>query len=622
MAKTVGDFVLQRLGTWGVKRIFGYPGDGINGIVSALGRTDEFEFVQVRHEEEAAFMASGHAKLTGEVGVCLATSGPGAIHLLNGLYDAKLDRKPVVAIIGQQARASLGGHFQQEVDLLSLFKDVAGDFVQVCTAPEQARHLIDRAFRIAKSQRTVTAVIFPNDIQEAAAIEIPAHAHGTIHTGTDFSQPKVLPTETDLRRAANILNAGKRVAILIGAGAWNAPDEVLAITEKLQAGFAKALLGKAVLPDNLPYSTGQIGLLGTTASYAMMRDCDTLLMVGSTFPYSEFLPKEGQAKAVQIDIDPTILSLRYPMDVALVGDAATTLGALLPLLESKPRGEWRDAIERNVKEMWEEEDAKSHLSSAFLNPELPFWEFSNVCPDDAIIAVDTGMSTTFFARAVKMRRGIKTAISGTLATMGPAVSYALAAKFAFPDRPAFAFVGDGAMQMLGMNAAVTASKYWKKWRDPRLIIAVLNNRDLNMVSWELRGLGGSPKVTETQDLPDLDYARYAELLGLRGLTASKPQEVIEAWREALAADRPVIIDFKVDPNVVALPPHITFEQTKNFFLAMARGDTDRNAIISQLTKLMTAQVESVDGRTSCSGNSSFRQNATLSCFLPFRDFRI
>jgi len=588
MAKTVGDFLFERLRLWNVERVFGYPGDGINGIVTALGRAgDEIEFVQVRHEEEAAFMASGHAKLTGEVGVCLATSGPGAIHLLNGLYDAKLDRKPVVAIVGQQARASLGGHFQQEVDLLSLFKDVASDYVQVCTAPEQARHLIDRAMRIAKSQRTVTAVIFPNDVQEADAVA-PGHEHGTIHTGADFSQPRVIPNDADLARAAAVLNAGKRVAMLVGAGAWNAENEVVAVAETLQAGFAKALLGKAVLPDDLPYSTGQIGLLGTTASWKLMKECDTLLMIGSTFPYSEFLPKEGQAKAVQIDIDPTMLSLRYPADVALVGDAAETLRALLPLLERKRDGSWRETVESHVKTMWEEEGAKAHLSADPLNPELPFWEFSKHVPDNAVITADTGMSTTFFARAVKMRRGMKTAISGTLATMGPAVSYALAAKFAFPDRPAFAFVGDGAMQMLGSNGLVTAAKYYKRWSDPRLIVLVLNNRDLNMVSWELRSLGGSPKVFATQDVPDVDYAAQAEILGLRGLTMAGPADVPRVWAEALASDRPVVIDAKVDPNVVALPPHVTFEQTKNFFLAMAKGDSDRSAILTQLSRQWAA----------------------------------
>jgi len=587
MAKTVGDFVLERLAAWGVRRVFGYPGDGINGITAALGRQDKVEFIQVRHEEEAAFMASGHAKLTDEVGVCLATSGPGAIHLLNGLYDAKLDRKPVVAIVGQSTRMAIGGHFQQEVDLLSLFKDVAGDFVQVCTMPQQARHLLDRALRIAKAQRTVTAVIFPNDVQELHAAE-PTDGHGSIHTGTDFRRPMVVPDSNDIGRAAEILNKGRKVAMLIGAGAWNAADEVTAVADRLQAGIAKALLAKAVLSDDLPFSTGQIGLLGTKPSWELMRQCDTLLMIGSTFPYSEFLPQEGQAKCVQIDIDPTMLSLRYPADVALVGDAGETLRALLPRLDQKKRDAWRQTIEENVAAMWEEEGRKAHLDGKPLNPELFFWELSERLPENAIIAADTGMSTTFFARAVKLKRGMKTAISGTLATMGPAVSFALAAKFAFPDRPAIAFVGDGAMQMLGINGLISAAKYYRRWTDPRLIIAVLNNRDLNMVSWELRALGGSPKVEETQDLPDIDYAAQGELLGLKGLTVARPEDVGQVWNEAFAADRPVVIDVKADPNVIALPPHASFEQTKNLFLALARGDRDRGAVLNDLFKQLAA----------------------------------
>lgn len=587
MSKTVGDFVFERLVQWGVERVFGYPGDGINGITTALGRQDKVDFIQVRHEEEAAFMASGHAKLTGEVGVCLATSGPGAIHLLNGLYDAKLDRRPVVALVGQSARMALGGHFQQEVDLLSLFKDVAGDFVQVCTTPKQARHLIDRAFRIAKAQRTVTAIIFPNDVQEMPAQE-PGHVHATIHTGWDFRNPVVMPEQGDLELAAEILNRGEKVAMLIGSGAWNAADEVVAAAERLQAGIAKALLGKAVLDDDLVFSTGQIGLLGTKPSWEMMKACDTLLMVGTTFPYGEFLPKEGQAKCVQIDLDPTMLSLRYPADVALTGDAAVTLKALLPLLLQKARGGWREQIEKNVAGMWKEEERKAHIAAKPLNPERFFWDLTSRLPDNAVFTVDTGMSATFFARAVKVRRGMKTAISGILATMGPAVSFALASKFAFPDRPAIAFVGDGAMQMLGMNGLITAAKYYKRWSDPRLIVAVLNNRDLNMVSWELRVLGGAPKTPQTQDLPDIDYAAHAELLGLKGLTVASPDDVGRVWDEALAADRPVVIDVKADPNVIALPPHTSLEQAKNFFMALARGDADSGAILDQLYKQLVA----------------------------------
>jgi pyruvate dehydrogenase (quinone) len=587
MAKTVGDFLFTRLQEWGVKRVFGYPGDGINGIVSALDRVDGgIEFVQVRHEEEASFMACGHAKFTGEIGVCLATSGPGAIHLLNGLYDARLDHQPVVAIVGQQARSALGGHFQQEVDLLSLFKDVASEFVQVCAAPSQVRHLVDRALRIAQARRTVTAIIFPNDVQEADAVEVPAHAHGTIHTGVDFTWPQVVPGEQDLERAADILNRGEKVAILIGSGASAAATEVMEVAERLHAGVAKALLGKDVLPDDLPYVTGQIGLLGTRASYTLMQECDTLLMVGSTFPYSEFLPREGQARGVQIDIDPTMLSLRYPMEVALVGDSATTLRALLPRLRSRSNGKWRETVERSARDTWREEEEKARLPADPLNPELMFWELSARLPEAAMVTVDTGMSTTFVARALKLRQGMKMAVSGTLATMGPAVSYATAAKFAFPNRPVFAFVGDGAMQMLGLNALITASKYWKRWTDPRFIVAVLNNRDLNMVSWELRALGGSPKTPQTQDVPDFDYAAYARLLGFVGLTVSQADDVVPVWQEALAARRPVVIDVQADPNVVALPPHTTLEQSKNFFEALAKGDPDRRAILRQVYRQM------------------------------------
>ncbi len=585
MARTVSDFVLARLGQWGVRRLFGYPGDGINGLLSALGRRQEGEldFIQVRHEEEAAFMACGHARFTGEIGVCLATSGPGAIHLLNGLYDAKLDRQPVVAIVGQQVRAALGGHYQQEVDLAALMKDVAV-FVQTCTAPSQARHLVDRAMRLAQAQRGVAVIIFPNDVQEADAVDVPEHAHGTVHSGVGFSRPATVPNDEDLARAADILNRGERVAMLIGAGAAGAVQEVLAVADGLQAGVAKALLGKAVLPDDLPFVTGQIGLLGTKASFELMQGCDTLLMIGSTFPYSEYLPKEGQARGVQIDIDPAMLSLRYPMEAPLAGDAALTLRALLPRLRSRSRGRWRDSIEKATKNWWTDEDKRAHLAAEPLNPELFFWELSDRLPDDSSIAVDTGMSTTFFARAIRVQRRMQVAISGTLATMGPAVSYGLAAKLAFPQRPAFMLVGDGAMQMLGLNALITVSKYWRRWSDPRFVVAVLNNRDLNMVTWELRGLGGSPKLPETQDVPDFDYAGFAEKLGFIGRRIASPDDVAPALDLALTAERPVVIDICADPNVVALPPHATWEQTTNFFAALAKGDPDRQAVLKQLVR--------------------------------------
>lgn len=592
MPKTVGDFVLERLQEWGVRRIFGYPGDGINGFLSALGRHldgggETIDFIQVRHEEEAAFMASGHARFTGEVGVCLATSGPGAIHLLNGLYDAKLDRQPVLAIVGQTPRAALGGSYQQEVDLAALFKDVAGEFVQTCATAAQAHHLIDRAMRTAASRRCVTALIVPNDVQEADAVEVPEHAHGTIHSSAAFARPLVVPTDEDLARAADILNRGEKVAMLVGAGAAAAAQEVTAVAERLQAGVAKALLGKAVLPDDLPFVTGQIGMLGTKASYQMMAECDTLLMVGSSFPYSEYLPKEGSARGVQIDIDPTMLGLRYPMECALVGDAAPTLRALLPRLAAKKRDAWRRRVEEQTATWWDEEEKRAHLDAEPLNPGRFFWDLSGRLPDDALMAVDTGMSTTFFARDIRVCGRMQVAISGALATMGPAISYAAAGKLAFPQRPAFALVGDGAMQMLGLNALITAAKYWHRWEDPRFVVAVLNNGDLNMVTWELRGLGGAPKLPETQDVPAFDYAGYARLIGLEGLTIGSPADIAPVLDQALACRRPVVIDVRADPNVIALPPHTSFEQTKHFFSALAKGDPDRGAVLKQLVKQLT-----------------------------------
>jgi pyruvate dehydrogenase (quinone) len=477
------------------------------------------------------------------------------------------------------ARRSIGGHFQQEVDLPALLKDVAGDFVQVCMSPDQVRHLVDRALRIARSRRCVTAIILPADVQEAAAVEVP-HEHGAIPSGIDYTEPLLVPEDADLRRAAAILNRGRRVAMLLGAGAREAGEEAIAVADILGAGVAKALLGKTVLSDDQPFVTGQIGLLGTRPSYEMMRDCDTLLMVGSTFPYSEFLPEEGRAKAVQIDSDPAMLSLRYPMDVSLVGDAGKTLAALRPLLQAKSDRKWRATIERNVAAWWEEEERRAHIAAEPLNPELFFWEFSQHIPERAVIATDTGMSTSFVARALRMRPGMSMMVSGTLATMGPAISYGLAAKLAEPDRPVFAFVGDGAMQMLGINALITVAKYARGWRDPRFVVAVLNNRDLNMVTWELRA-AGSPKVDETQDLPDFDYARYGELLGFVGLRVDRPEDVRSAWSTALAADRPVVIDVRADPTVPVFPPHVTARQARRYFTALRRGDGEAQRVLRQ-----------------------------------------
>lgn len=574
MSKTTADFILSRLQEWGIGRIYGFPGDGINGLMGAFEKVeDKLAFVQTRHEEMAAFMACAHAKFTGEVGVCLATSGPGAIHLLNGLYDAKLDHQPVVAIVGQQSRNALGGHYQQEVDLMSLFKDVANEYVQMIVSPAQARHVIDRAVRIAKAMRTVTCVIVPNDIQEAEAVPKPPHAHGTLHSGTGYSSPRVVPTDEDLDRAAKILNEGERVAMLVGAGTLGATDEVIAVAERLGSGVAKALLGKAAVPDELPYVTGSIGLLGTKPTYDLMNECDTLLMVGSSFPYSEWLPEEGKVRGVQIDLDGRMLNIRYPMELALTGDSAETLRALLPRLEQKG-DKWRKKIEKNVSEWWKVLEGRAHQGASPINPQRLFWELSAKLPDNCILASDSGSAANWYARDLKIRRGMMASLSGNLATMGPGVPYAIAAKFAFPERPVIALVGDGAMQMNGNGELVTIAKYWREWKTPNLIIAVLNNRDLNQVTWEQRVLAGDPKWEASQDMPDFPYAGYAEMIGLQGIRVSEPDQIAGAWDRALKADRPVVLEVYTDPDVPPLPPHISFEQAKAYLKSMLKGDAD------------------------------------------------
>ncbi|MBL1263055.1 thiamine pyrophosphate-requiring protein [Candidatus Methylomicrobium oryzae] len=584
MKGNVSDFLVRRLSEWGVKRIYGYPGDGINGVFGALNRASGLiDYIQVRHEEMAAFMACAHAKFTGEVGVCIATSGPGAIHLLNGLYDAKLDHQPVVAIVGQQKRESLGGNYQQEVDLISLFKDVAHEYVHMVTTPSQMRHIVDRAMRIAQVERNVCCIIIPNDVQEMDA-EKPPREHGSVFSGIGYQPPRTVPQIEELQRAADILNAGEKVAMLIGAGALHAADEVLEVADLLGAGIAKALLGKAAVPDDLPFVTGSIGLLGTRPSYEMMTDCDTLLMVGSSFPYSEFLPEEGQARGVQIDINGRMTSLRYPMEVNLIGDSAETLRLLIPLLKRKDDRSWREKIEKNVANWWETLADRAMESANPINPQRVFWELSPRLPDHCILTCDSGSAANWYARDLKIRTGMMASLSGGLATMGCGVPYAIAAKFAHPDRAVIALVGDGAMQMLGMNELITIGKYWQRWSDPRLIVLVLNNRDLNQVTWEQRAMAGDPKFEASQDVPDFPYSRFAELAGLQGIRVDQPDQLADAWERALGAERPVVLEAYVDPDVPPLPPHITFKQAKAYASAILQGDPDSVDVIKASMK--------------------------------------
>jgi pyruvate dehydrogenase (quinone) len=495
-----------------------------------------------------------------------------------------MDHQPVVAIVGQSARAAIGGSFQQEVDLISLFKDVANEYVHMASSPEQVRHLVDRAMRIAKAERTVTCIIFPNDVQELDAVEEPPRKHSTVHSGIGYTAPYVVPYDEDLRRAADILNSGEKIAMLVGAGALHATDEVIEVADTLAAGVAKALLGKAAVPDDYPFVTGPIGLLGSKPSWDMMRECDTLLMVGSSFPYSEFLPEPGQARAIQIDIDGRMLSIRYPMEVNLVGDSRETLRALLPLLRRKTNRGWREEIEQGVADWWQLLEARAMDSANPINPQRLFWELSPRLPDECILSCDSGSAASWYARDLKMRRGMMASLSGTLATMGPAVPYAIGAKFCHPERVVIAIAGDGAMQMNGLNEVITISKYWKEWSDPRLIILVLNNRDLNMVTWEERVLAGDPRFPGSQDLPDFPYAEYAKSLGLDGVRVDRPEEIGAAWDRAFASTKPFVFEAVTDPNVPPMPPHITLEQAKAFTSSVLKGDAERLGFLKQTAK--------------------------------------
>ena len=578
----VGDFVVERLQAWGIRRIYGYPGDGINGVIGALQRADKIEFIQVRHEEMAAFMAVAHAKFTGEIGVCLSTGGPGATHLITGLYDAKLDHAPVLAICGQAEATVRGASYQQELNLDRMFADVAA-FAQEASAPAQVRHLIDRCVRVATASNGPTVLILPKDIQDEE-YEEPAVAHGFTRSGVGYRKPKIVPEDADLARAAEILNAGTKVAILIGAGARGTAPQLTEMADLLGAGVAKALLGKDVLPDDLPFVTGAIGLLGTEPSWDLMQGCDTLLMVGTGFPWSEFLPKDGGARAVQIDIDPSMLSLRYPVDVNLHGDAKDTLKALLPLVRRKEDRDWSNTIESNVAAWWKKLEGRAMAAADPVNPQRVVWEMSPALPANAIVTCDSGSCANWFARDYRVKQGQSASLSGGLASMGAAVPYAIGAKFAHPDRPVIALVGDGAMQMNNLAELITVQKYWKRWTDPRWIVCVFNNQDLNEVTWEQRVMEGNPKFDASQKIPDFAYARFGEMLGFKGIFVDSPDRLASAWQEAIASDRPVVIEVKTDPEVVPLPPHITLMQARGFMSSIVKGDEGAGHILSETAK--------------------------------------
>lgn len=574
----VAEFMLERLAEWGIHRVYGYPGDGINGFLGAFEHVEEPVFTQTRHEEMAAFMACAHAKFTGHIGACMATSGPGAAHLVNGLYDAKLDHQPVVAIVGQQKRQSVGAHYQQEVDLQSLFKDVGG-FVSTVMDRHAGRHVLDRAVKSALTERRPAVVIVPEDVQEATYSD-PPRQHGSVYSSVGWSSPHMVPDDKLLRQAADVLNEGDKVAILIGQGARKAAAEVVEVAELLGAGVAKALLGKDAIPDTLPFTTGPLGLLGTEPSNKMMEGCDTLFMIGTSFPYAEWLPTPGQARCVEIDIDGSLIGVRYPNDVSLVGDARDTLRALIPLLDRKTDRTWRMAIEGEVRTWRKVLEDRAHQPGDPVNPQLVFYELNKRLPDRCITTSDSGSATNWWARYIDIRPGMRASLSGTLATMVPGVPYAIGAKFAFPDRPVIAFTGDGAFEMLGMNELLTVKRYEQELtaRNPTLIVAVLVNKDLNQVSYEQRVLGADPKNPATQTVPYVPAAEMATLFGFQGIKVDRPEDVGPAWDRALAAEGPTLLEFVTDPEIPPLPPHVRAAMLKKTLKALASGDEDAKGV--------------------------------------------
>ncbi|MCU1635580.1 MAG: thiamine pyrophosphate-requiring protein [Cryobacterium sp.] len=551
--KLVADAVVERLREWGVSRIFGYSGDGINGVMEALKRAEGVEFVQARHEENAALMAVGHAKYAGSVGVVTSTQGPGAVHLLNGLYDAKLDSVPVVAIIGQQKRSVLGSAYMQEIDLLTLFRDVAAQFAGQVNTPEQALMVVDRAFRTALETRSPCVVIIPHDVQQEPFPELPQQ-HGIVVTAPTWRPARVRPYDDDLDKAAEVLAAGTKVALLVGQGARNAEAEVVALADRLGAGIATSLLGKPFVDDAHPAAVGTMGHLGTTASSFLMSGCDTLLIIGSNDPWTEFYPPPGAARAVQVDIDGRKIGNRYPIEVGLVGDAAETLSALLDRIVDKAPGQWREEVEQQVRD-WRNLAAERAMTPASpVNPERVVYELDSRLPADALLAVDVGSCVYWYARQLHLPRGVPAHLSGTLATMGCSLPYAIAAKLHAPSRPVVVLSGDGAMQMTGLAEMITLSRLWPGWDDPRFVICVFNNGDLAEVTWEQREMEGEPRFADSQALPEFPYAGYAELLGMTGIRVDDPEMLGAAWDRALAADRPVLIEVLTDANVPLLPP--------------------------------------------------------------------
>lgn len=551
---TTSDLIVRRLRDWGVERVYGYAGDGNNPLLGALRRAGGSpEFIGSRHEEGAAFMAVGEAKYGERVGVVTSTQGPGAVHLLNGLYDAKLDSAPVVALVAQQLRSVLGSGYQQEIDLQHLFADVASGFVQTVSAPEQLPMVLDRAFRSALAHGGPTVVILPHDVQQEPAPEL-GQEHGEVVTAPRWTTGVTVPAEADVRAAAKVISEGEKVAILAGQGVRHAQAEVMELAERLGAAVTTSLLGKPYVDESHPLAAGTMGHLGTPASAHALQNCDTVVLIGTDDPWTEFYPAPSQARAVQIDVDPSVLGNRYPVEVGLVGDAAESIEALLPHLMERADTDWRAEVEAAVAASREIARRRADVEAAPLNPELVVRSFGERVADDAQAAIDVGSCVYHYVRQTSWPTSVPAHLSSTLASMGCGVPYALAAKETDPGRPVVALAGDGAMQMLGINELITVAHRWRDWQDPRFVLLVLQNRDLAEVSWEQRETEGEPRFAASQEVPGFDFAAYARQLGLVGLRVSDAAEVDAVLAEAFAADRPVVIDAHTDADVPLLPP--------------------------------------------------------------------
>jgi pyruvate dehydrogenase (quinone) len=571
MSKTMSDVLVDRLTDWGVSVVFGLPGDGINGFIEALRvRQDKVRFIQVRHEEAAAFMACGYAKFTGRLGVCLATSGPGAIHLLNGLYDAKMDGAPVLAITGQTYHDLLGTHYQQEVDLLSLFKDVAV-FNQQAMSAGHMQALVDAACRSALAERGVAHITCPVDLQEQElSDDEPSSKKVEGHTSSVWTPPIVVPREEDLKRAASLLNEGKKTVILAGQGALGATDELEQLAELMAAPIVKPLLGKATVPDDSPYTTGGIGLLGTLPSELAMEECDTLLMIGTSFPYLEFYPDHDQAKAVQIDRDPKRIGLRFPVEIGLAGDAKATLQAMLPMIRRREDRSFLEEAQSRMKDWRELMDTRATVEEMPLKPQVVARHLNDLLADDAIITTDSGTITTWAARHINIKRGQQFSCSGNLASMAPGLPYAISAQVAYPDRQCVAFVGDGGFTML-MGEFATAVK-----QNLPITVVVIKNNTLGMIKWEQMVFLGNPEYG--CELQPIDFVKVAEACGGAGFRCEKPDEVRPALEAALAANRPALVEAVVDPFEPPMPARVTLKDAMNMAKSLARGEPNRGRI--------------------------------------------